>query len=73
MPKGDVLLSYPMEATLDEKPIWLWGYHHRKLNDLVDYECIGREADGKRNSEDIGKADDRTDFGRWRANSSVLS
>ena len=43
MPKGEVLLSYPMEATLDGKPIWLWKYHHRKVNDLVVTNARGEK------------------------------
>ncbi len=43
MPKGEVLLSYPMEATLDGKPIWLWKYHHRKANDLVVTNATGEK------------------------------
>lgn len=43
MPKGEVLLSYPMEATLDGKPIWLWKYHHRKVNDLVVTNALGEK------------------------------
>ena len=43
MPKGEVLLSYPMEATLDGKPIWLWKYHHRKVDDLVVTNARGEK------------------------------
>lgn len=43
MPKGEVLLSYPMEATLDGKPIWLWKYHHRKVTDLVVTNTMGEK------------------------------
>lgn len=42
MPKGDdVLLSYPMDAKLDGKPIWLWKYHKRKLSDLSVTNALG--------------------------------
>jgi len=43
MPNGDVLLSYPMDAKLDGKPIWLWKYHKRKLNDLVITNALGNK------------------------------
>lgn len=43
MPQGEVLLSYPMEATLDGKPIWLWKYHHRKVSDLVVTNALGEK------------------------------
>ena len=51
MPKGEVLLSYPMEATLDGKPIWLWKYHNRKVNDLVVTNALGE----KMTEQDIRK------------------
>lgn len=36
MPKGkDILLSYPMEARHNGKPVWYWKYHKRQLSDLV--------------------------------------
>lgn len=44
MPKGtDVLLSYPMDAMLGEKPIWLWKYHKRKLADLSVTNAKGEQ------------------------------
>lgn len=44
MPKGDdVLISYPMDAKLDGKPIWLWKYHKRKLADLSITNALGQE------------------------------
>ena len=47
MPKGDVLLSYPKDAILDEKPIWHWGYHQRKLNELVITNALGEKLTEK--------------------------
>ena len=44
MPKGtDVLLSYPIDATLNAKPIWLWKYHSRKLSDLSVTNALGQK------------------------------
>ena len=43
MPKDDVLLSYPMDAKLDGKPIWLWKYHKRKLTDLSITNAQGQK------------------------------
>lgn len=44
IPKGsDVLLSYPMEAGLNGKTIWLWKYHNRKLADLSVSNALGKE------------------------------
>ena len=44
IPKGgDVLLSYPMDAKLGGKPIWLWKYHKRKLTDLVITNALGEK------------------------------
>lgn len=43
MPRGtDVLLSYPMDAELDGKPIWLWKYHKRKLSNLSVTNALGQ-------------------------------
>ena len=47
MPKGDVLLSYPKDDILDEKPIWHWGYHQRKLNELVITNALGEKLTEK--------------------------
>ena len=43
MPKDDVLLSYPKDAKLNGKPIWHWGYHKRKLTDLVVTNALGKK------------------------------
>ncbi len=47
MPKGDVLLSYPKDDILDEKPIWHWGYHQRKLNELEITNALGEKLTEK--------------------------
>ncbi len=52
MPKNEVLLSFPMEAVYDGKPIWLWKYHHRTLDDLVVSNISGK----KLTKEEIRKA-----------------
>lgn len=55
MPKGEVLLSYPMEATLDGKPIWLWKYHHRKVTDLVVTNALGEKLTEEEIRKTLGK------------------
>ncbi len=52
MPGPDVLLSYPMDAKLDGKDIWLWKYHKRKLADLSITNALGE----KLSEEQIRKA-----------------
>jgi len=52
MPGADVLLSYPMDAKLDGKDIWLWKYHKRKLSDLSVTNALGQ----KLSEEQIRKA-----------------
>ena len=34
MPKDEVLLSFPMNIASAGKPIWLWKYHKKSLDDL---------------------------------------
>ena len=43
MPGADVLLSYPMDAKLDGKNIWLWKYHKRKLANLTVTNALGKK------------------------------
>ena len=52
MPGADVLLSYPMDAELDGKDIWLWKYHKRKLSDLTVTNALGE----KMSEEQVRKA-----------------
>ena len=55
MPKNDVLLSYPKDAILDEKPIWHWGYHQRKLTELVITNTLGEKLTEEEIRKTLGK------------------
>ena len=55
MPKGDVLLSYPKDAILNDKPIWHWGYHQRKLTELVITNALGEKLTEKEIRKTLGK------------------
>ena len=48
-PKGsDVLLSYPMDAKHNGKPVWYWKYHKRKLADLVITNALGQKLSNEK-------------------------
>ena len=55
MPKGDVLLSYPKDAVLDDMPIWHWGYHQRKLADLEITNALGEKLTETEIRKTLGK------------------
>lgn len=56
MPRGgDILLSYPMNAKSDGKPIWLWKYHKRKLTDLVITNTLGKQLTEEEIRKALGK------------------
>jgi len=55
MPKEDILLSYPKDAILDEKPIWHWGYHKRKLTQLEITNAEGEKLKEEEIRKTLGR------------------